>query len=380
MTKQIYFYSDQSRYEDQIALGRTPMLKIGDTEQQTTDARIKQQDTTSCAQVLEKKGSFYTDFGDKEFHRYLISQGYQKTRDEREWFYITVEDATRELENYKTGARQVKRYFTPRPHQTSVNDQVLSRWTGYETVIQPLNLCARFGKTLGGLDLFKRSGLDVMIVASYWLSANQSFIDTVNAKYDITSDITIIKPDYDQFKSVIDSGNRVLIDVSLHQDADKVDDRLIGALNAYKSLIYIDEADFGAWTQSSRDTANQFINSGINLVCVATGTNIDRALIGASQDIELPITVSYIDLIEGKKDHDTLSDIVEVSCVTLDANPLLLDDLNQLDEVDAPNMAKIFSKRNDHLARSILKSLIDSDRGDDVFGQCYPNLAVSTDI
>ena len=37
-----------------------------------------------------------------------------------------------------------------------------------------------------------------------------------------------------------------------------------------------------AWTQSSRDTANQFIDSGINLVCVATGTNIDRAMIGSS--------------------------------------------------------------------------------------------------
>ena len=30
MTKQIYFYSDTDRYEDQIALGKTPKLKIGD--------------------------------------------------------------------------------------------------------------------------------------------------------------------------------------------------------------------------------------------------------------------------------------------------------------------------------------------------------------
>ena len=367
MTKQIYFYSDQSRYEDQIALGRIPMLKIGDTEQETTDARIKQQDTTSCAQVLVKKGSFFTDFGDKEFHRYLLSQGYKKTRDEREWFYITVEDATREIENYKTGAKQVNRYFTPRPHQTSVNDQILSRWTGEETIIQPLNLCARFGKTLGGLDLFKRSGLDVMIVAGYWLSANQSFINDVDKKWDITSDITVIKPDYDQFKTAISKGNRVLIDVSLHQDADEVDDRLISALNVYKSLIYIDEADYGAWTQSSRDTANRFIDSGINLVCVATGTNIDRALIGSRSDIQQPITVSYIDLIEAKPDYDCLSDIVEVSCVNLDANPLLIDELNQLSEEDCPNMAKIFSRRNDHLGRSILKTLVDSDKGDDVF-------------
>ena len=281
-----------------------------------------------------------------------------------EYIKSIVEEA---IQYNKTGIRPVVKFFSPRPHQTSVNDQVLSRWTGDETIIQPLNLCARFGKTLGALDLFKRSGLDVMIVASYWLSANQSFINTIESQFDITSDVTIIKPDYDSFISAINTGNRVLIDVSLHQDADKVDDRLITALNDYKSLIYIDEADFGAWTQTSRDTANQFIDSGINLVCVATGTNIDRAMIGSSSDIQHPITVSYIDLIEAKSDHECLSDIVEVSCVTLDANPLLVDELNQLSEEDCPNMAKIFSRRNDHLGRSILKTLVDSDNGDDIF-------------
>ncbi len=294
MTKQIYFYSDLARYEDQIALGRKPMLKIGDTEQETADQRIKQQDTTSCAQLLVKKGSYFTPFGDKEFHKHLQTLGYKKTREEREWFYITVEDAERELIDYKNGVVKVKEHFTPRPHQTLVNQQILSRFDGNRTVIQPLNLCARFGKTLQALSLFKDSGLEVMIVAAHWLSANQSFINTVNERFDITADIAVIKPDYQQFKNAIDKGQRVLIDVSLHTDADKIDPRLIGALSVYKKLIYIDEADFGAWTESSRDTANQFINSGINLVCVATGTNIDRALIGSRSDIQEPITVSYI--------------------------------------------------------------------------------------
>mgnify|MGYP000686194646 CR=1 FL=1 len=114
MTKQIYFYSDPARYEDQIALGKTPMLKIGDTTQQTTDERIKQQDTTACAQLLEKKGSYFTPFGDKEFHKHLESLGYKKTRAEREWFYITIEDAERELIDYRDGVVKVQKYFNPR--------------------------------------------------------------------------------------------------------------------------------------------------------------------------------------------------------------------------------------------------------------------------
>ena len=371
MTKQIYFYSDPARYEDQIELGRTPMLKIGDTEQDTTDQRIKQQDTTSCAQILVSKGSYFTPFGDKEFHKHLQSLGYKKTREEREWFYITVEDAERELIDYKNGVVKVKKYFTPRPHQTLVNQQILSRFDGNRTVIQPLNLCARFGKTLQALSLFKDSGLEVMIVAAHWLSANQSFINTVNERFDITADIAVIKPDYQQFKNAIDKGQRVLIDVSLHTDADKIDSRLIGALSVYKKLIYIDEADFGAWTTSSRETASQFIDSGINLVCVATGTNIDRALIGSTGKIEAPITVSYLDLIEGKKGEyaDQLSDIVEVGVLNLDAGEDLVEELNELSEEKRPNMAKIFAKRNSHIQRKVIKNLLaDRDFGADVFG------------
>lgn len=388
MTKQVYFYSDPARYEDQIALGKVPMLKIGDTTQQTTDERIKQQDTTACAQLLEKKGSYFTPFGDKEFHKHLESLGYKKTRAEREWFYITVEDAERELFDYKNGVVKVKKYFAPRPHQAWVNQLVLKRWKNtYNTMIQPLNLCARFGKTLQALSLFKDSGLQVMIVAAHWLAANESFVDTVNKRYDIAADIAVIKPVYEEFKAAIDKGQRVLIDVSLHKDAADVDQKLIDALQEYQSLIYIDEADYGAWRECKRETAAKFIETNNNLVCVATGTNIDRALIGTRGHIEVPITVAYLDLIEAKRGEgylfqpggfcsdnpqywqDQLSDVVDFASLALDAGVDLVDELNDLTDEKRPNMAKVFDKRNSHIQTKIIKSLLfDEDYGADVFG------------
>ena len=303
----------------------------------------------------------------------------------KEYIQNLVEEA---IKYNKTGIRSVEKWFKPRPHQSWVNTQILDKFDGSKTVIQPANLCARFGKTLGGLSLFKESGLQVMVVAAHWLAANQSFINTVESKFDITSDITIIKPDYDQFKKALSNGQRVLIDVSLHTDADKIDPRLIGALKVHKKLIYIDEADYGAWTSTKRETASKFIDSGINLVVVATGTNIDRALIGSKGNVEYPITVSYLDLIEAKRgeghlfepgglcydDPDTwtsrLKDIVEVSVVSLDAGQLLVDELNQLTEEKIPNMAKIFSKRNTHIQRQLVKTLFcdDEGMGGDVFG------------
>jgi hypothetical protein len=389
MRKKFYFYSDPARYEDQIALGRTPMLKIGQTTQETTTQRVKQQDGTSCAQELDIKGSFIVKDAseDTDFHINLENKGYLRTRQNREWFYITVEQAETELKLWESGAVTVKKYFTPRPHQAWVNAEILKRWDGEQTIIQPLNLAARFGKTLQALSLFKDSGLEVMVVAAHWLAANNSFIKTINARFDIAADITVIKPDYDAFKAAIDKGQRVLIDVSLHTDAEKIDPRLTAALNVYKKLIYIDEADFGAWTKSSRETAAQFIDSGINLVCVATGTNIDRALIGSKGNLQEPITVSYLDLVEAKRGEgklfqpagfcsddpqkwmDTLSDIVDVGVLNLGIQTELKDELNALTDERRPNMPKIFAKRNSHLQRRMIQVLLfDELFGADVFG------------
>ena len=102
------------------------------------------------------------------------------------------------------------------------------------------------------MSLFDQLGLDTLVVASYWLAANASFVSTVQEGWDITADIGIAKPTLDDYLRVRKKHDRVLIDVSLHKDADKVDDLLINHILSKKSsLIYIDEADFGAWTQSS---------------------------------------------------------------------------------------------------------------------------------
>ena len=292
------------------------------------------------------------------------------------------------IEYHTTGIRRVEKFFSPRPHQAWVNQLVLKRWKNtYNTMIQPLNLCARFGKTLQALSLFKDSGLQVMIVAAHWLAANESFVDTVNKRYDIAADIAVIKPVYEEFKAAIDKGQRVLIDVSLHKDAADVDQKLIDALQEYQSLIYIDEADYGAWRECKRETAAKFIETNNNLVCVATGTNIDRALIGTRGHIEVPITVAYLDLIEAKRGEgylfqpggfcsdnpqywqDQLSDIVDVASLALDAGVDLVDELNDLTDEKRPNMAKVFDKRNSHIQTKIIKSLLfDEDYGADVFG------------
>lgn len=387
MAKQIYFYSDTDRYEDQIKLGKLPKLKIGDTEREQVDVRIKEQRNESCPLVLDKKGSYFTPFGDREFHQYLTTVGYDRVSNDREWFYITVEDAEKEIFNYKNGVVKINKYYQARPHQAWVNAVILDRWDSKSTMIQPANLCARFGKTLQGLDLFYQSNLNVMIVCSYWLGANESFIDETNQKFDITGDVVVIKPSYDEFLKHIDSGKRIVIDVSLHVDSDAIDERLIKELGGYQSLIYVDEADYGAWRETQRDKLQTYINTNNNLVVIATGSNIERALIGSSQEIEELIEVHYMDMIDCRdgegflldksytgagelerslinnirkeegKWRERLSDLVDISCVNVQFNPDIALDTNILDEEKRPNMRKICSGYNNSSLVNVIRDI-----------------------
>jgi len=346
------------------------------------------------------KQYFIDDLTDHPFHGHISRMGAMDLRKlglsrSPEIFQVEGENPEQVIVDYvesaleieRTGVRSFSKVYDPRPHQAWVNQEILNRWDGQETIIQPLNLCARFGKTLQGLSLFNDSGLQVMVLAAHWLAANNSFVSAVNERFDIAADVVVIKTNYEEFKAAIDKSQRVLIDLSLHTEAEKIDPQLINALQEYQSLVYIDEADHGAWTPSSRETASQFIDSGINLVCVATGTNIDRALIGTRGHIEAPITVSYLDLIEAKRGEghlfqpggfcsddpqrwqNTLSDIVEVDVLNIDVAEDLKEEFNDMSVEKRPNMPKTFAKRNSHIQRKIIISLLyDEEFGADVFG------------
>jgi hypothetical protein len=300
------------------------------------------------------------------------------------------EDALRYL---LQGVRRVDNFFVPRPHQEWVNSVILDRFYNHH-LIQLLDACAREGKTGGGLYLWKQTGFKVMCIIGYWLAGNESFSKFIDNNYDITSDVAIIKPDYDELQEQLALGKRVLIDISLHNSY--VDPRLIEYLSKNPSLIFVDEADFGAWTNNSNEIKMQYVNSGKHLTVFATGTNIDRAMIGLPDSVPEPITVSYLDLLEAKRgqgflfgNYDgkgeqeikvleeirknpyewsrRLSDIVEISCLSLDANESFKEDSNNLDETERANMKKMFSKRNSHLQRESIRQLYSNDFGTDIF-------------
>jgi hypothetical protein len=184
LQKKIYFYSTKAHYEDQIQLGRVPMLKIGDTQQEEAEDRINQQDTTSNPQQLITKGVYETTFGDKEFHKHLLKCGYKKTRDDkdREWFFITVEDAAYELEQYQ-GSQSVNKIAETRElykHQQEFVTKVLSNWEEWKEFL--LFAKCRAGKSMMVLSAIVKSGVKATLVVSRYKSPEQSWREDSNFK------------------------------------------------------------------------------------------------------------------------------------------------------------------------------------------------------
>lgn len=408
-----------------LYIGSTPdsfVFHVGMTSNNRSPLeRWKDSDYRAKLSYVPKKVAFYLIglLRDEPIHKYLLKDSNITSVKEEEGIrsdeifrvnavvldpakYIqgVVEEA---IAYEQTGVRPVEKFFVARPHQEWVNSVILDLWNG-ETCIIPVGACARFGKGLGFLSLFEKTKFRTMIVASYWLAANETFAKTVDQKWDITSDITVISPSYEEYVKAREKGGRVLIDVSLHVDSDKVDSQLLGALSKEDCLIVVDEADHGAWTPTSRSVLNQYIQSGNNLVSIATGTNLERALIG-SKNILNPITVSYLDLLEAKRGEgflfnnnykgsgpneekllaeirkdpskwsQRLSDIVEIATLSLDANSAWVEAMNGLESEERPNMTKLFARRNSHIQREVIRQLYDTSKdGTDVF-TIYSNIS-----
>ena len=372
--EKIYAYTDEDRYEGRIERGLKPRLKVGGTRKKVARDRINEQDRESQPVDLVQKRVYNTPFWDIPFHKWLEKRGYVRVRKNREWFEITVEELDKEIEAYSEelgkSSYEIKSTYTPRTYQTIVASEVVSRWNG-RTITQPIKACPRFGKDYLHLDIFKRSEFRVMLIVGWVLSANEGLGELVEERSQITNDITVIKPNYEEYIEALATDNRILIDVSLHQDDVKIDSRLLDELKKEDALIVVDEADFGAWRR--KETLQKYTDCGNNLVLLSTGTNIERAIVNAGETQEI-IDVSYLDLLELHNAGDaTYSDLVKTSSLSIEITDEIREEFALLSDENTPTMTKIFSGRNSHLHSLIIKQLFsDEHNGTDLF-KLYAN-------
>jgi hypothetical protein len=295
----LYFYSVPAFYEDQLVLGRKPMLKIGQTSQESAEIRIKQQDGTSCAQSLVKFSSFEVPFTDKEFHRYLLDRGYKKTRDDadREWFYITVEEATvlaGKFAQFKGGSLNSQTHVLQLTEWQKRALRFLGNSLESGNEVTVLELAARFGKTLAMLAAFKFSSHRVMVIANYVKTVNTSF--RKEAALYFPGEIVTVDTSESDFPLLVqrylDEGFKVLITCSLFKSA-KLDANVQFIRTLPERLIVVDEADYGAHTDAQREKV-ELLRENSQLVLM-TGTNSDRA--AKDYNVDSYFSVTYPDML-----------------------------------------------------------------------------------
>ena len=157
-----------------------------------------------------------------------------------------------------------------------------------------LELSARFGKTGTSLCMFDYSTADVMVVANYIKTVNTSFGNTV---VDYFSDrMVYVNAASENAKDTIDSsiadGKKVIIACSLHNST-KLASR-IDMIRQYENrMVFVDEADFGAHTNSQVTKVKQ-LSEDVPLILMS-GTGADKA--ASTHTVEAMHTTTYFDML-----------------------------------------------------------------------------------
>jgi len=164
--------------------------------------------------------------------------------------------------------------------------------TGKTTLL--LELAARFGKTGTLTQLFSYSDADIMVVTNYVKTVNGSFADTV-VKYfsDQMSYLDSSEANFvEKLQAEVAAGRKVLVTCSLFKGP-KTDYAIDVLSKIDNRLIIVDEADFGAHTESNRRKVEALRKD--SPLILMTGTNADRA--AATHKIDAHLAVTYFDML-----------------------------------------------------------------------------------
>jgi hypothetical protein len=290
-----HIYLTKEYNSDGQELKHNGLTKIGvgksnDAERRFNEHHNKGSKSTTNMEFISNFECEDMDYVESELHNKLKSLGFEVVKRKSQFGEKTLESRTEVfsgkhidtgeelsekliyqiLNSIVSGEEFIKitrKDFIPHFLQELAIRQVLDAIENEEEIDVNIiaELCARFGKTLTYLELFKRLENDVMIIPSYMHSVFTSFENEILGKY---KDEEIGKwSNFVNFK-VIDtrSGDnwigkynenlgksKLVIFVSIQtpeESFDKFD--VIKNTDSIRKFILIDEADFGAHTENSQ--------------------------------------------------------------------------------------------------------------------------------
>lgn len=248
--------------------------------------------------------------------------------------------------------------YIPRAYQKWIADEVVTAVKAGDKVIG-CELAARFGKTLWALDVMKQltsEGKQYMILPAYVLTACSSFRKEV-ASFEDFQDFVFINYDDADFQEQVEANvdKKLVITASLHVDANSTKYDVITALDDDKKVAFIDEADFGAHTESSRAVLDKL---NCSTTIVMTGTAIERAVAG--YDVDKIVKWSYFDMLLLKDGNHPRLDTVEDKQSAIDSCADIIRP--KMFKMSMPNAAVLQESLPDFLQTKWGKLLEDVDK------------------
>ena len=163
--------------------------KIGYTEKQTVEERVKQQHHTSdiAYKILWRDNAIYKDgsgipFTDHEFHHYLSSVAHVERKPNTEWFHVNGRDAREYFDEFasrrppddETGFTYALREEQEKAVSTT------QAWFNKGGTQFLWNAKPRFGKTLSTYDLISRCGFQRVLIVTNRPSIANSWAEDFN--------------------------------------------------------------------------------------------------------------------------------------------------------------------------------------------------------
>ena len=262
-------------------------IKIGYTDREDTEARIKEQLHTAAIpfKVLFKETAMRSDgtcFTDKDVHRLLKHKGFRQLNegeDRNEWFYCSEKEALETIEEVRTGIRfegqRTWNFSMRKEQQTAV--QMAKDYFEQAKKEDPdrpskflWNAKMRFGKTFATYQLAKSMNFKRVLVLTFkpavesaWQEdlshhidfAGWQFVSNKEAKFD-AKELDEQFDECDGTKPIVVFGSFQVLLGTNSAGGIKAKNEFIHTTNW--DLVVFDEYHFGAWRENAKNLFEKF--------------------------------------------------------------------------------------------------------------------------
>ncbi len=262
-------------------------IKIGYTDREDTEARIKEQLHTAAIEfkVLFKESAMRSDgtcFTDKDIHRLLKHKGFRQLNegeDRNEWFYCSEKEALETIEEVRTGIRfegqRTWNFSMRKEQQTAV--QMAKNYFEQSEKEDPdrppkflWNAKMRFGKTFATYQLAKAMDFKRILILTFkpavesaWQEdlshhvdfAGWQFVSNKEAKFD-AKELDEQFDECDGTKPIVVFGSFQDLLGTNSAGGIKAKNEFIHTTNW--DLVVFDEYHFGAWRENAKNLFEKF--------------------------------------------------------------------------------------------------------------------------